>query len=113
MTPQQIMKLKHTPAPWSIKIINECRLDAEYFVMHKRTIVAHVRPRHNLTVESMKLAMNDSRLIAEAPKMYELLKEIRDMINHGWDVLSDKHETQIFNLIKKIDGEEHEEENKN
>ena len=87
---------KHTPGPWIVE--------------EGISYAFNIRTKYGYSVCVMfKKNLSDARLIAAAPRMYELLAEARKIVrdmppdwNYKWDTMA----MAIKNLMDEIDGQE-------
>jgi hypothetical protein len=94
---------KHAPGPWKVTSESHNPL----IECEDGYVIAQIKGV-SLSVEGFDCEAN-ARLIAAAPRMYELLVEARKIVrdmppdwNYQWDVLA----MAIRNLLDEIDGQE-------
>ncbi|HQM23862.1 MAG TPA: hypothetical protein PK572_09580 [Kiritimatiellia bacterium] len=93
---------KHTPGPWEI---SGCTIIPGTLYVYSKKGEYLAKVLH----ENDKKCQANARLIAAAPRMYELLDEARKIVrdmppdwNYQWDTLA----MAIKNIMDKIDGQE-------
>jgi hypothetical protein len=94
--------MKHTKGPWRVEIIASC-CDCGYVQAGDRGIISY-HPEEGADIIAIipKGMRFNARLIAEAPRMLDLLKYFRKSIFRG-DCVGGH---QIDNLINRIEGKE-------
>ena len=93
---------KHTPGPWEI---SGCTIIPGTLYVYSKKGEYLAKVLH----ENDKKCQANARLIAAAPRMYELLDEARKIVrdmppdwNYKWDTMA----MAIKNLLDEIDGQE-------
>jgi hypothetical protein len=95
------MGTKHTPGPWRVDD-ERCKHVGEVFVRAGGTIVATVQADNVEDWETIETAMDDARLIASAPAM---LGVIRDLVADFGSMTGGCESLDVARaILKHIDG---------